>query len=280
MYQSERVELYRQGISPNLDTLTLALDSGNYPRLNHYLRQTYSGAAFKRLCNFHDYFLKGGIDKFSYEEHRGIEVLASMATLANAYGGSVWTWYRRLLEFQILGLVILKRPKKDDIYNSNRQNASVQRAEEASAKSGRRYNPCNWYRIPVYDDALFVKAESRVDDLKRIKGKASLVDLYGTREASRILDNHTGITEGMKAKREALLKALEIELSNNGYAYPNSVIERAATLLKADIRSVENAWKQYLPTLLEENNLRKGKPTKQQREMFNLASMKHIITRL
>ena len=298
MYLSERVELYRDSISHNLDRLTLALDSGNYPRLEHYLRQKYKGAAFIRLCHFHYYHLKGKIEIFDYEPHRGVEALSSMETLANAYGGSAWTWQRRLLQFQVLGLVKVKRPKRDDPYNSNRQRASVQRSEEASAKDGKRHNPCNWYRIPVYDDELFAKAESRVNDLKRVKGMASIVDQYGTAEASRILDKHAGITDRMTALREAIRQAVDAELSCNGYAYPSVIQEHAACLLcgigiddyrirhekteevEKTIRAVAYAWKQYLPTLLEEKRIRKGMPTKQQRELFNLASLRHIVTLL
>ena len=194
-YLTEQVDAYKAQIANNIDKLTQALDSGNYPHLNHFLCQRYKGAAFNRLCEFHNYHLNGKIGIFDYNSYRGVEAMASINTLVKTYKGNPWTWQNYLLKWEVLGLVRVKKPKDDDYaqkYNTSKQCYSVQRAKEKSAKSGHTIKPCSWYQIPVYDDALFAEAESRAADIKDITGKVVVIDKY-KKDASRMIDEPAGI---------------------------------------------------------------------------------------
>lgn len=228
---------------------------------------------------------------------------APVRELAAKYGGGMQTWHTAINAFCVLELLYVHKPGNHAAENNTEaQNHSI----EVARKHGGNSRPASYYSIPQYTPERLAEAERLASALKDVPSsrwkKDLLRDRLGTKAANMATDTAYGLHPETAEQREELKAALLRLIQEKGYAYPEEPLREALTqseelkeacrfelfdemeeakAAKARAQRAEywytETWKGYMPTLLREEQLKKSTPTKQDMELFNLSSKRHII---
>lgn len=275
-----------------------------YPFLCSFLRKNGKGIKLlqllRHMANFND-AIKGNLVQ---EDASGfVWAKAPVKELTAKNGGSAATWHNSIKAFCALELLYVHKPGNHDASNNtDAMNHSI----AVARKHGGHSRPASYYSIPQYTPERLAKAEGWAEALKDVPSsrwtKDLLRDRLGSSAANRATDTAYDMHPDTEEQRAALKAALLRLIEQKGYSYPEEPLKEAlsqseeaqavyqfelfdeseeAKAARARARRAEywytEAWKGYMPSLLREEQLKKSTPTKQEMELFNLSSKRHII---
>ena len=208
---------------------------------------------------------------------------ASVDKLIEKYSGSAATWQSNREYLAAIGLIKVRKPGKDT--ESKALQESARRAKE-----GRR--AVNWYAIPDYTPDLFKTAEQAAERFKakgiNRKGltKQGLIIAVGQAQANKAVIDWRSRSKQDKAAEREIIRQIKMAISRKGYAMKENILKRSAkrtaTANKVDfveaLYYVRNLWANRNKRLLSMAGARYHRPTRTEKERFNLKGDNWIIT--
>lgn len=270
--------LYHERIKRNITTIS-AFISQPVDNDLYKLFTRYKCSFGNKLLSLLDYFEHYEM-QLSYHPIRGFEMACSLDCMISRAGGGKQTWKNAITTLCMLGLLQQFKPKFGErgiLLNSPAQACSVARAD-----SKKRY-PVTWYRVPEYTEEVLDKAnELAAKALQYGSGidKDGIRYELGATAANQICDTGYPKAEWRKAMEKAILSAIDEQLRANGYANLKGVLRASQGLTGYDESRILSTWKSYRHQLHSEIGICYGRPTAQQKSMFNLKNEEWIITKM
>lgn len=248
-----------------------------YPVL-HKALYSYKGALLHRLEQLIEYRR----EKMELCK-RGRWVFASVDYLVGRYGGSRTTWQTNREYLSAVGLIRIRKP-------SNKTTAPALKESVQRAKKGRQ--AVIWYTIPDYTPDLFKTAEQAAERFKakgiNRKGltKQGLIIAVGQAQANKAVIDWRSRSKQDKAAEREIIRQIKMAISWKGYAMKENILKRSAkrtaTANKVDfveaLYYVWNLWANRNKRLLSMAGARYHRPTRAEKERFNLKGDNWIIT--
>ena len=243
-----------------------------YPVLYKAL-YSYKGALLHRLEQL-----------IEYRREKGKAwVFASVDYLVSRYGGSCTTWQTNREYLSAVGLMRVRKPTKKTTAPTLKD--SLQRAEK-----GR--HAVIWYTIPDYTPERLARAEQAAERFKakgiNRKGltKQGLIIAVGRKEANKAVIDGRSRSERDRAAEYEIIRQIKMAISRKGYAMKEQVIKRSTKRIKTAYKLdyieafyfIRQLWANRNKRLLSMVGVRYGRPTKAQKERFNLKGNGWIIT--
>ncbi len=245
-----------------------------YPVL-HKALYSYKGALLHRLEQ---------IITFGNERFPGWKWFpASVDKLIEQYHGSASTWQTGKAYLVTVGLLDERRPTSKSLSKAMRE--SVRRAGE-----GRQ--AVLWYHVPDYTPELFRAAEQAAERYKaRGINRTGLtiqgaIIAQGKMKAQHDLVNYRTRSKRDRAGENEIIRQIKMAISRKGYALKEQVVKRSAKRIKTTYKLdyigalclIRHIWANRNKRLLSMVGVRYGRPTKEQKERFNLKGGGWIIT--
>lgn len=303
---------HKKQLQDNLQILNNIVSGADaeYPALRDLLI-THSGAnkgkpnaLYKKLVCLHDYALHYEDDgeRKMEDAGRGWEWYASQQTLVDKYGSNKKTWGDAIKKLYFMGLLGIYNPADGREYNTPGQQYSAERAKQGAAIEtikaamldygySAEYvdklicHPCTWYRIHHYTHKLLMWAETQAPLVKAgaARDKDSMSDAVGAKMANAITDTGYGMHIQTLIRRRILLAQIRIDIRNNGYTTKDAVVNACYERGKGAESTFgdKGRWLEtlmaYLPQLKREYRIKKGRPSKAEKEKWGLMDDSHII---
>lgn len=249
------------------------LPADEYPALTAYFKKTSGKRCLIGLLD-----VLRSYDKPMFTMKNGKAYYAvSQRYLIMVHGGSQQTWNSCLTFLAVIGLIERIRPSKDSRIPAIK--AMYEKAKEKKLSSQLLYS------IPEYTPEVLRKADEVVA-LWKSKGvstsnitKLSVVTVIGKQEADRsTITIHRPGSDNEAAIKEMLFRITKT-VEAKGYTTKNEVLAMTATRTPRTEYQLERIWKQVHNSILQEAGASYHRPTKEQKEQFNLANDNWIITK-
>jgi hypothetical protein len=218
--------------------------------------------------------------KVSFHETRGIEMACPLDLMVARAGGAKRTWRRAIMTLCMMGLLNQFRPRVDE--RDIRLNTPAQDYSAARTNEVKRH-PVTWYNVPEYTPAVLAVANERAAKALQF-GSGIDKDIirysFGVPEANRICDTGYPKAKWRVEMEQSILQAIHERLKTDGYTTLNDALEAAQRLTEHDRNDILTTWRSYRLQLFNEEGIRYGRPTAQQKADFHLESDKWIITKV
>ena len=275
-----------------------------YPSLSLFFNQS-RGNQFRKLDQLLQYFLdfkddKEGNQHVDYE--KPIKMFVSHRYLVKHYKGSRPTWAKYINCYCALGLLIKYIPQTDPEkahLNTPVMQKSIEimhRKHEAEERAIEDFgfdvpiedtNPITLYHVPTWTIEILKTANERAEFVMahgNNPNKEAIRDAYGDTIANAVTGTFHDRQSYTNERREAFDEALQYFINTQGYAILDDVYERALYALWKSYDPFRHApfwvkgeWKSYYHDLLNDNGLKRSRPSKAEIIKFNLPGLKHII---
>lgn len=278
-FHEAMVEAYTDILESNenvLEWLCTAHAAEVYPNLYELLHR-YRNSLWKRLIQLHEYS-RGVMQKagmITWCSYHGVfEVPAARTALMSYGGGDSATWGKVLWQFGTMGLTRKHVPQTDQRFNTQGHIISAERAKQR----GRKHS-ATWCGIPVYTPELLEYAEAIAKTAADVRGKDGLRDAVGSEAANDIANTARGEHPETTLRRRLLLAALERQLKAYGCAYDRDIVAEARQNYEdtSEWWRMQPTWLEYRPEAMRLLDLKRGRPTREEKERFVLDDDAWII---
>ena len=249
----------------------------NYPAFSRYL-DAYNHSKRYRIQCILDYIQQGG-PAFYLE---GIEqagkswICIPYNKLVGGYQGSTGT-YASVINFMLLAGML---EKFDPTRGDNAGEWLAQSAGEYAKREGNR-RPAIYYHLPAWNEATLARAEELASDRRRLKTLLDMIDREGVTAAQDAYDTDRQEKKVVSEARLIMAEVVADQLNRNGYTTKKRIIMGMRGTRRKCIKAVvlRRLVDEYMRTFCLEYALEYRRPTKEQREKWNLKTQTFIVYR-
>lgn len=250
----------------------------------HQMNPEEYPALYKALFSYKRALLHRLEQLIKYRQEQGKAwVFASVEYLVGRYGGSCTTWQTNREYLSAVGLMNIRKPTKKT--TSRALQDSIQRA-------GKGRQAVIWYTIPDYTPERLARAEKAAARFKakgiNRKGltKQGLIIAVGPKEANKAVIDGRSRSERDRAAEYEIIRQIQMAISRKGYAMKEQVIKRSTKRIKTAYKLdyiealylISRIWANRNKRLLSMAGARYHRPTRAEKERFNLKDNGWIIT--
>lgn len=210
-------------------------------------------------------------------------VFASVGYLVGRYGGSCTTWQTNREYFSAVGLMRVRKPTKK---------TTAPALKDSFQRAGKGRQAVIWYTIPDYTPERLARAEQAAARFKakgiNRKGltKQGIIIAMGRKEANKAVIDWRSRSDKDTAAEYEIVRQIKMAISRKGYAMKDHIITRSAKRIKTAFKLdfiealyfLRQIWANRNRRLLSMAGARYHKPTRAEKERFNLKGDNWIIT--